>query len=767
MALLFFKATIKGGAGADLFAQPVRIEGHTREGHFVRPHYARRLVKLHAAEPTPKPPVSAEPDLFDRITQNPAEESPITQVATPEPESVDVPPKPQQSEYERQTAEFGRLRLANAKMLATWLGTLPESTLQSPSAFMAKFNHSPMAAHFRIERTDQNEPVLRDREGDAGGRWFSPKGMTEYADLLRMIIHYAGGDGSKHWADQSRDAEAKALASSKAGTSLIDLLRESGFAVIAPDKQPNPKAAAKLRAAGQEIIASANEAMGRDRQANTRKRVQQAASAIQDAQRESQIGQTMINLADVIETGEAKALSSITTRAAVEQLDEELKNSRVTRWRTMQARSPTEGHANWEQMMSRPIEPDDVRHAKLPVPLLYGHSARNILEVVDAIGIKPGHEKTIEWLRSIGPDDGKRPDEQALRAILPDLDHAIRQHTDNYKSHYTQRNAANNGRYAIRGIKELLQKQSRFSRMGINSDLDLQRALAEYMLYRGGRPKEDPLKKLERDLVGTKPGIDFFPTPPPLAQHMVQLAGIKPGMRVLEPSAGKGDIADAIAAAGGKVEALEIAGSLKAVLGAKGHNLVGTDFEDFTPAEKYDAIVMNPPWSGGADVRHVMRAWDMVKPGGRLVALMSLHASFAQDKASTAFRAFLENTGATQEKHGAEAFKSQWMSQGIPSWLIAIDKPMAKAIDGIRTWPPDLAAIVLLEERTPSHDPFFKSLVLLERIDDFEVAHGRPEHIPASLASIWPERKQPGRSATPLQGSPEHGVLVLSQSGDP
>jgi precorrin-6B methylase 2 len=116
------------------------------------------------------------------------------------------------------------------------------------------------------------------------------------------------------------------------------------------------------------------------------------------------------------------------------------------------------------------------------------------------------------------------------------------------------------------------------------------------------------------------------------------------------------------------------------VIEAKGHTLVGTDFEAFDAPEQYDAIVMNPPWSGGADVRHVMRAYGMLKPGGRLVALMSMHPSFAQDKASQAFRGWMEGLGGSSQKIPASDFASQWMSGGIPSWLVRVEKPMTKAL---------------------------------------------------------------------------------------
>ena len=35
----------------------------------------------------------------------------------------------------------------------------------------------------------------------------------------------------------------------------------------------------------------------------------------------------------------------------------------------------------------------------------------------------------------------------------------------------------------------------------------------------------------------------------------------------------------------------------------------------------FERILMNPPFSGGADVRHILHARRFLKPGGRLVAL--------------------------------------------------------------------------------------------------------------------------------------------------
>ena len=64
---------------------------------------------------------------------------------------------------------------------------------------------------------------------------------------------------------------------------------------------------------------------------------------------------------------------------------------------------------------------------------------------------------------------------------------------------------------------------------------------------REAAPKANKAKELERALIGNKSiGIDFFPTPKSVAQDMVRMADIQPGIEVLEPSAGNGNIAEAI-----------------------------------------------------------------------------------------------------------------------------------------------------------------------------------------------------------------------------
>lgn len=195
------------------------------------------------------------------------------------------------------------------------------------------------------------------------------------------------------------------------------------------------------------------------------------------------------------------------------------------------------------------------------------------------------------------------------------------------------------------------------------------------------RARADRVRELEQrvqfsDIEG------FFPTPRPVIDRMIEAAGIEPGMKVLEPSAGKGDIVDALADRGVDVEAVEVRPALRDLLEAKGHKLVGGDFMETSPAEGggYDRVLMNPPFERGQDIDHVRHAFEQLKPGGRLVAVMSA-GSFQRTRGKeTAFRAWLDDVGGTAEDlpegsfTGAGAFRQT----GTATKMVVIDKPAVR-----------------------------------------------------------------------------------------
>ena len=120
-----------------------------------------------------------------------------------------------------------------------------------------------------------------------------------------------------------------------------------------------------------------------------------------------------------------------------------------------------------------------------------------------------------------------------------------------------------------------------------------------------------------------KANNQFF-TPPPIAARMVELAGISADHRVLEPSAGSGNIIKAIGDKPYKV-AVEIDSVLVESLmrcGVSGLRIHEGDFLNCNGnLGEFDRVVMNPPFQNGADIIHIRHALTMLKSGGRLVAL--------------------------------------------------------------------------------------------------------------------------------------------------
>ena len=229
------------------------------------------------------------------------------------------------------------------------------------------------------------------------------------------------------------------------------------------------------------------------------------------------------------------------------------------------------------------------------------------------------------------------------------------------------------GDYAAERAKESFAGYDRLQKADIKSPTELKSALREYLKYRGGQTAADPVKKMERDLVGKK--IEgYFPTPKPLAERLVDEADIKPGMRVLEPSAGKGSLVDAIKQAEptAEVTAIEPHSSLHEILKAKGHNPLKEDFLEHKG--QYDRIVMNPPFENGQDIDHVRHAYEQLAPGGRMVAIMGEGGFFRGDKKATDFRGWLDGKGVS-EKLPEGSFKTSDNPTGVNTRMVTIDKP--------------------------------------------------------------------------------------------
>jgi Domain of unknown function (DUF4942) len=125
---------------------------------------------------------------------------------------------------------------------------------------------------------------------------------------------------------------------------------------------------------------------------------------------------------------------------------------------------------------------------------------------------------------------------------------------------------------------------------------------------------------------------DFYPTPKSVARKMLEpyTQDALLGRAILEPSAGKGDLADVIAQKMGdgyneerqrkRIFCLEADMELRMVLTGKEYKVIGEDFLTYKKHHLFDLIVMNPPFSNGA--AHLLKAWEVLN-GGDIVCLLN------------------------------------------------------------------------------------------------------------------------------------------------
>lgn len=415
----------------------------------------------------------------------------------------------------------------------------------------------------------------------------------------------------------------------------------------ARQRQKLEQQVSKLRSVAASTLEKAEQELGRDRLANTSRRAAMAASGIAAAERSRALALTMNNLADAIERGQAQHLAGISSRADVETLTERLNGARYEYERAKGISS-----MDRERRKHEPITAEEVRYATFPDPK-WDSAGANRARILDMLKGKRGGPAIAEKIRYSSSMTAEQV--KALRDLLG------KKEVD-----------AELGWWNV----EQLAKVERLKRAGITNTLELRDALVEFLEFREGARAEDPIAKAERAIIGQKVGIDFFPTPKALAARMADLAGVSEGDRVLEPSAGNGNLADAAKAAGGQVDVIEISSQLRDILTAKGYEVVAHDFDAFTPSEPYDAVIMNPPFSNRRDAEHIMRAFGMLKAGGRLAAIAGEGVFFGTDAKAVAFRKWLDDHGADIEPLGAGTFKdtSLLATTGANARLIVIHK---------------------------------------------------------------------------------------------
>ena len=477
------------------------------------------------------------------------------------------------------------------------------------------------------------------------------------------------------------------------------------------------------------------------RKVNTAKRAGQAAAADAMAYADKSLAKTMRNIAGAIGNGTATFLDRVREKKQVEQLRDAL---RMAKWEEDKTKYPA-----WDQREKHSEEPattQTVEFAAFPHYRLYRSSwaelgrklsekdgtkslGKKILSVADDVTetyLEFAHSH-LEEVSTYATQAGKpavfKSREDAEKAIarsgyrgkavvLPvkrgenriilspsaaqergiwkgDDDRMLSLRPDLVDELFDKQGSTS--RDIPWQLSDIRQKRKALARMGIETPAEYRMALREFVGLQAAA-KQNKVRELERsvmrDAANNRGWLDFFPTPVAVTEEMLAAADIRPGMAVLEPSAGMGHIADRIREKGVEPVVAELEPQKRELLEAKGYEVVGKDFmKDVSEGKSYDRIVMNPPFSKRQDTEHVRRAYDLLKPGGRLVAIVSEGSFFGKDSKAAEFRDWLEDVGGTSERLAEGSFNdpSLPVTTGANTRMVVIEKegtPMASVTPG-------------------------------------------------------------------------------------
>lgn len=163
--------------------------------------------------------------------------------------------------------------------------------------------------------------------------------------------------------------------------------------------------------------------------------------------------------------------------------------------------------------------------------------------------------------------------------------------------------------------------------LNLRHRLEIHEAVSEEMAKERGR--FEALAKPESAARAVS-SFNLFQTPVELARKVAGMVPLRG--RILEPSAGLGRLYRAIREVSADPVTLvenstEIAGELYAMTEEDDNaRLIVADFLE-TDADRlgglFDAVVMNPPFKMGRDIKHVRHALSLLAPGGHLVSIVA------------------------------------------------------------------------------------------------------------------------------------------------
>ena len=186
----------------------------------------------------------------------------------------------------------------------------------------------------------------------------------------------------------------------------------------------------------------------------------------------------------------------------------------------------------------------------------------------------------------------------------------------------------------------------------------------------------------------------FYPTPEALASKLLEGIDWRFVRSVLEPSAGKGDLAKAVvnhlhrerywhslddavkAVKACDIDCIEIDPVLRQTLEGQGFRVVHDDFLAFETQKRYDLIVMNPPFDQGE--KHLRKALELVERGGMVRCILNaetIRNPFSAGRQTLVER--LNDLGAKIE-YVSGGFSKAERRTDVDAALVSVDVPRVK-----------------------------------------------------------------------------------------
>lgn len=497
----------------------------------------------------------------------------------------------------------------------------------------------------------ENGSAIKDASGH--DKWFSSKEKAESYLAKRAAA------GEKFGRDPVEKPTAAKVAAPKPAPRTAVVADDGGASEQAI------KTAARLEDVAKRTIERAEKEAAAPRLMNTARRARMGGGIIDRANQQIADAKTALKIAEALRNGEAGALANVKSLADIRELrllarEAEYATDRV------QGRSYKEG--------GHGLKADDVGNlGAVKGYVRIGPSDVDTMKA--ALAGKKGLAADFRTLakyaeRAKARNSFETADSEVFKAVRS-VANAIKQ-TDAKAFKVKYPHEVNSLKYRAGRLIDEARDFARAAKLAGTDPEGRQAALRAFLDVQQGKTKIDPAVALERNLTGQKiPG--FFPTPDAIARRMAEMADIQAGQTVLEPSAGTGRLAAVAKAMGASVDAVEVVPRLQEVLKAKGLNVVASDFTEMAAEAKYDRILMNPPFEKGQDMAHVRRAYEMLKPGGKMVAVMGEGGFFRSDSQSSGFRTWLADVGGVSEKLPEGTFKES--NTGVNTRLVTISKP--------------------------------------------------------------------------------------------